>query len=148
METMFAKQLINLAFITTILIFTPVSANAEDSPQMKALRKMTQLLEKGKYEQFYSKWLHPDVYSQFTQEEFAEQMDTAEGKLITKLFSEIIEAIDAGKDENIVSTHERPGDCYEFILMSKAIIPRSERNGPFKLELKLHKGNWKSKDVD
>ena len=123
---------------------TAQTDNGEESPQRTALRTMANLIEKGEYDDFYLKCLHPEVHQQVTQEKFTEIMKSPKGKLMIALFADIIGGLDSAE----IREEVRPGYTFEFIHESKRKLPRAERKGPCVIGLKLYQGTWKFREFD
>lgn len=130
--------------------FTALAAEAGETPQMAAARTINKLLLGGKFEELYRDWCHPHLRKQLDEDEFSEAMKGDFGKAVTKLFAEVIKAVDdeAGP-EVVVARLQEDEDEYEFILKSaRENSYRGKRGTLWHLELKLHDGKWKLMDAD
>lgn len=121
------------------------SARAQkETEQVAAIKSMHAALAAGKYSEFYRDWCHPHWQQQISVEMFAESMRLGRAKTITRLYADVIRAIDAqAGPEVLIACAQDQADQYEFILVSQRWS-----GALWHLELQLHEGKWKLMDTD
>ncbi|MFT5467431.1 MAG: hypothetical protein ACI8UO_002535 [Verrucomicrobiales bacterium] len=144
------KPICRILLLFTILtvMSAPDLLRAEEIEQAKSIRSMNQMLADGKFVEFHGQWCHPHLQRQLGAEEFADSMKEPFGKAVIQLFAETVKLLDAkaGEDKLIAQPQEEDGE-FEFVLVEvKGLAERGDRL--WHLELGLHEGKWRLRDVD
>ena len=143
------KLIITIICLLAYTLTAIAEKETEPSPVV-ATRKINTLLETKKFEEIYSKWCHPHFQKQLNKEKFLELMKGQFGRNTVKVFSEVIKAIDAKAGSDVLTAgYQESQNEYEFSLtQARKVSFRGASNSPWHIELKLHDGIWKLKDID
>ena len=153
-----------LAF--AVVMLTGAIASGQETPQTAALQAMHEVLDKGDYAGFYEDWFHrPKGVPGPSAEQFEQHMKSDEGKRLTQLFAEVLQAVKAEAGPDVLTVEEskqrskRPAgkdpapsdDAVETVYSYTLPKVKTKRNkmGQFwDLELILVGGKWKFLDMD